>query len=60
MFTIGSNLLKLSVGLFYRCLLGGGGGKVSLRYLNRVFGWQHISAENANLKESAAANKAFI
>ena len=49
----------MSVGPFYRCFLGGG-GKVSLRYFNHVFDWQHISAENANLKESTAGNKAFI
>ena len=34
--------------------------EASLRYLNHVFDWKHISAENANLKESTALNHAFI
>ena len=55
----GSHSLKVSVGPFYRCFMGGG-GKVSLRYPNYVFDWQHISGKNANLKDSTAANKAFI
>ena len=49
----------MSVGPFYRYFVGGV-GKVALRYLNHVFDWQHISAENANIKESMAVNKGFI
>ena len=49
----------MSVAPFYRCFVWKG-GKVSFRYLNHVFVSQHGSAANASLKESTAANKAFI